>query len=792
MRILRCFGVLAAVSVVSLGLGGVDAGPAATVGAEAGVLDDADSVYSVYAGYAIVRVSPRDASDRLSLAQLPLDLVSEAESLGGVGDYLADPATLDLLRHLGIPFETIEADVQALVDAERVRLDARVRYDAAGGGGANEARFGGDPDAFFREYRDIEELMALWDGFVGTHPALISREVVGQSVEGRDIVGYTISGSAGGEPLSKPTLVFNGTIHAREWISPMTVSYIGRGLVEGYGIDDRITRLLDANTFRIIPVLNPDGYVYSWESERLWRKNRRQNSPSRYGVDLNRNFATGWGGGGSSGNSGSNTYRGPSPFSEPESRALRDYLLATPNRVFHIDFHSYSQLVLWPWGHRFEEAPDVDALTGLGTQYAETIRSTTGANYTPQQATELYQASGITTDWAYDEAGVLGFTIELRPRASNFAPPPETILPCARENYAAVLTLTEAMESGLGEGAGSLPFRTQAGEVATPIYLDLYSARGGSLDEATLTLRSRVEGAGSFSESVMSRAYGLWTGTLATALCGETIEYGVVAEWDDGETAEWPAGGDASLNTVVATDVRAVFVDDMETDRGWIGGLPSDTAETGMWERADPEATFAGATNVQPGDDRSLEGTVCWITDNRIGPYAYSYDLNNGFTTLISPASDLSTTWGEREISFWLWYSTSEDPLDIDISGDDGQTWRPLDRVETSTDGWELHAYAVPSDIERSPAVRVRFVARDEGLVNSNVEAGVDDFQIVAMGCGGNPADLAPPFGVLDIADIGAFVSAFTAQGAIADLTGDGLIDLSDIADFVTYFTADP
>ena len=668
--------------------------------------------------------------------------------------------------------------MQAVVDAERARLDARARFGEAG--------FPRGADAFFDEYRDIGEVLALWDGLVAAYPGVISREVVGQSVEGRDIYGYTISGA--GDALTKPALVFNGTIHAREWISPMTVSYIGRELVEGYGSDNRITRLLDRTTFRIIPVLNPDGYVYTWEGERFWRKNRRDNG-SNYGVDLNRNFAIAWGGGGSSGSTGSNTYRGPEPFSEPESRALRDYLLATPNRVFHIDFHSYSQLVLYPWSSTADLPEDVAALSALAEVYANAVRDETGARYVPQQGIDLYQASGTTKDWSYGEAGVFSFTVELRPASANFAPPPRVILPCARENFAAVLDLAESLGAGLIVDPTTLPQLAEAGLGGTEIALQMVSSLDRDLGGATVTLRSRVLGDDAFTESVARLEQGYYFASLAPALCGETIEYGVVAEWDDGETAAWPVADDA-LERVVASTVRRRFTDDMESDTGWMAGAPGDTAERGMWERGDPNGTSTYSEQIQPEDDRSFDGDSCWVTDNRVGQYVYSFDIHEGYTTLVSPRIDMSTAWDEAELRFWVWFTTSDsdDPLDVDVSADDGATWATIDQMRSRTDRWVEKRYPLPIPYARSDALRVRFVAYDEGF-NSNVEAAIDDLEVRTIGCGANPADLAPPIGVLDVADLSAFVGAFVSQADPADLTEDGVIDLADIVAFIGYFT---
>ena len=110
----------------------------------------------------------------------------------------------------------------------------------------------------------------------------------------------------------------------------MTTVYFADALIQRYDLDPQIQALVDGVEFTIVPIVNTDGYVYSHVTERLWRKNRRDNGDGTFGVDLNRNWSVDWGGPGSAGNTASNTYRGPTPFSEPETQAIRDFVLAHP------------------------------------------------------------------------------------------------------------------------------------------------------------------------------------------------------------------------------------------------------------------------------------------------------------------------------------------------------------------------------------------------------------------------------------------------------------------------------
>jgi len=165
---------------------------------------------------------------------------------------------------------------------------------------------------------------------------------------------------------------------------------------------------------------------------------------------LNRNYSYQWGGPGSSGDTFSETYRGPSPFSEPESQVVRDFLQqVTPKAL--ISYHNYSQLVLYPWGYTNSPAPDKVLLDNLAVAMADKIRAVHGKNYTPGQASTLYLASGDTTDWLYALFSVPAYTIELRP--SGFIPgfelPEDEIQPTFEENLPAALFLIDwAIQQG--------------------------------------------------------------------------------------------------------------------------------------------------------------------------------------------------------------------------------------------------------------------------------------------------------------------------------------------------------
>ncbi|KAI8850012.1 hypothetical protein BC829DRAFT_170918 [Chytridium lagenaria] len=202
----------------------------------------------------------------------------------------------------------------------------------------------------------------------------------------------------------------HGGIHAREWISPAVVTYIAHHLTTSP------FRFL--YTFHIIPILNVDGYNYSRTVDRFWRKNRQRNEGSScVGTDINRNFGYNWGTAGASSEPCSQTYHGPSSFSSPESKALSTYIQSLPNVVSYIDFHSYSQLWLFPNTLSCNTPiPDFDLLSRAATLITTSLKSLYGTTYVSGDACNtIYPASGNTIDWTYGVANVtFSFAVELR------------------------------------------------------------------------------------------------------------------------------------------------------------------------------------------------------------------------------------------------------------------------------------------------------------------------------------------------------------------------------------------
>jgi carboxypeptidase T len=369
-----------------------------------------------YDGHAIVRVHAPTRADLARVTAIAEDVWTHRPGPGAV-DVRVAPERLAELRATGLRLEIRVADVQARVDEERDRLASR-----------SDPAAGGD---FFSDFRDYDEVMAKLDALAASAPDLAEVVELGSSLDGRAIEGLRIGNA------DAPAVLYTGTMHAREWLATMVAMCVADHFVSGYGSDAHVTELLDELEIVVVPMLNPDGYAVSWTSDRYWRKNTRDG----YGVDLNRNFGYAWGGDGASGYPYDETFYGDGPFSEPESAALRDFVEGHGGFVAHIDFHSFAQLVLYPWGHTYDAAPDSADLASIASSMSSAMAVETGYDYTPIQGSDLYPASGVVDDWSYGEHGMMAFTIELR--GNDFVVSPSQIAPACAENVAAALALAD-------------------------------------------------------------------------------------------------------------------------------------------------------------------------------------------------------------------------------------------------------------------------------------------------------------------------------------------------------------
>jgi murein tripeptide amidase MpaA len=379
-----------------------------------------------YDGHKVVRVEISGARDLQAMLRLSDDVWSERIDVGPA-DFRLPPEGMAALAASGLRHEVLIEDVQALIDEERARL-ARATEGAG----------------WFDDFKDLAGIEARMEALAAQRPDLARTITIGTSIEGRPIRGLRISRDGPLTDPYKPGLVFLSTQHAREWIAPMVTMYFAEALVTRYDTDPAIQEVVDRGEVYVVPVANPDGYVYTWATDRLWRKNRRDVvGSSCFGVDLNRNWGYQWGlPNGSSGDPCSGTYRGTASFSEPETAALRDFVLARPGVRYVHDMHSYGQLLLYPWGYTGALPPRNEVYAGLGATMRQLIQGVHGRVYPYGPSyTTLYPVSGGAKDWAWGARRAFTFSFELR--GTGFVLPPAEIVPNSEEVFPALLHLAQ-------------------------------------------------------------------------------------------------------------------------------------------------------------------------------------------------------------------------------------------------------------------------------------------------------------------------------------------------------------
>ncbi len=296
-------------------------------------------------------------------------------------------------------------------------------------------------------YYTFSEIVAQLDSMYLHYPEIITQKFsIGQSVEGRTIWAVKISDNPNVSE-NEPQMLFDGLIHAREPQSMATVMYYMYYLLENYGTNPEVTYLVNNREIFFVPCTNPDGYEYNRQTSPngggMWRKNRRNSGGGAYGVDLNRNYGYMWGydNNGSSPTPSSETYRGPSAFSEPESQVIRNFAL-TKNFKTHINYHSYNNSMIYPWGYTNALTPD----SAIYVELASYMSNYNGYDYGTSYQTLSYNSNGTARDWMYGEqvakGKVFSFVFEVGGSSDGFWPPQSRIFPLAQGNLRPNLFLT--------------------------------------------------------------------------------------------------------------------------------------------------------------------------------------------------------------------------------------------------------------------------------------------------------------------------------------------------------------
>ncbi|MCK5642382.1 MAG: zinc carboxypeptidase, partial [Gammaproteobacteria bacterium] len=358
-------------------------------------------------GPSLVRVPYKSPSQIGDMVEQGIDILHLSPQ--GYLDVVADSRQLDYLFSQRVPVSVIGTPQMAMAAPA---LDNHL----------------GD----YHTYAEMESVLAALDT---NYPALASLSSIGTSVEGRTIYALKISDNVSVDE-DEPEVLYIGCHHARELMSVDVPLRFAEYLLTNYGSLPEVTGLVDSREIYFVPMLNPDGHYFvqqnhggSWWT--WWRKNRRDNGDGSYGIDLNRNYGYEWGYDdiGSSPTPSSDVYRGPSPFSEPETQVIRDFSTSR-NFGLWFSYHSYGELLLYPWGYISGYTPDHELYYALG----DTLTSSNGYFDGNTAMGAIYTVNGDSDDWAYgDETGkdkIFAFTPEVNTyEEGGFGPPDTLIIP---------------------------------------------------------------------------------------------------------------------------------------------------------------------------------------------------------------------------------------------------------------------------------------------------------------------------------------------------------------------------
>ncbi|XP_034407376.1 carboxypeptidase B2 [Cyclopterus lumpus] len=295
---------------------------------------------------------------------------------------------------------------------------------------------------FYERYHSLDDIYHWINKTRQDNPDTVEAILIGSSYEKRPLYALKLSLN---NSMNKKAMWIDCGIHAREWIAPAFCLWFVQYALSFYKLNQEITDIMDNMDVYILPVMNPDGYHYTWATNRMWRKNRSVSKSSKcIGVDLNRNFDANWCTEGASHEPCTEIYCGAFPESEPESQAVANFLRSHKDSVqLYLSMHSYSQMLLFPYSCTLDEAENHNDLLEMVQEAAQLIRRHYRNIYKYGSGSKtIYLAPGGSDDWAYNLGIKYSFTFELQDRGRyGFLLPPSHISRACNEALIAVKTI---------------------------------------------------------------------------------------------------------------------------------------------------------------------------------------------------------------------------------------------------------------------------------------------------------------------------------------------------------------
>ncbi|KAG8432762.1 hypothetical protein GDO86_017125 [Hymenochirus boettgeri] len=347
------------------------------------------------------------------------------------------------LHHSFIPYEVIINDVQKFIDNSMVSEYRRSKRLLA--------------DFNYAKYHPMDVIYEWMVNVSQTYSDLVTMHYLGSTFEIRPIYYFKIGWPS---EKNKKIIWMDCGIHAREWISMAFCQWFVKEILESHKTNPLLQKALYNIDFYIVPVLNIDGYIYSWTTDRLWRKSRSSyNNETCIGVDLNRNFASAWCSIGASHKCSDITYCGTGPESEPEVKAVSNLLRRHKADVLcYLTIHSFGQLILLPYGRTKDPSVNHNEMLTVAQKAANNLKQKHGTQYRfGSTSLVLYENSGSSRDWAADLGVNFSYTFELRDNGTfKFLLPEDQIKPTCEETMAGVLTIVEHVHEKYVNSAANL------------------------------------------------------------------------------------------------------------------------------------------------------------------------------------------------------------------------------------------------------------------------------------------------------------------------------------------------
>ncbi|XP_011160941.1 zinc carboxypeptidase [Solenopsis invicta] len=387
---------------------------------------------ATFNNYKVFRIIPTTEEQVNNLQQLQaiydgFSFWTEPSFVGANVDLMVAPHKLpefyELMTRIDMPYQVYIEDVQKLIDQTTPKQLA-TSFD-------------------FKNYHTLEVIYKNLDDLAKQYPDKVEVIVGGRSYENRQIKGVKVSFKA-----NNPGIFIEGGIHAREWISPATVMYILHQLLTSN--DPDVRDLAESHDWYIFPVYNPDGYAYTHTTNRLWRKTRKPYGIC-VGADANRNWDYHWESNILTRHACSPIHAGSEPFSEIETKSMSEYIKSVSDKFYsYISFHSFSQLLMYPYGYTKEQLENYKDLDAIGLKSAAALKQKYGTLYrVGNVADTIYKCTGISVDYI---KGIyhtpIVYTYELRDTGSyGFLLPPDQIIPSGEETLDSLVAMFKEVKA---------------------------------------------------------------------------------------------------------------------------------------------------------------------------------------------------------------------------------------------------------------------------------------------------------------------------------------------------------